>query len=206
LLAAKGICWSAFYAGGSSCVGTRSVLAEQKIHDRFLDMLRAQLAALRSGAPFDGSTDLAGGIHPVIVPVKSGNSEDEPLSPELARLEVKTWEDEREAVDEINRSPYGLSASVWSRSSSRARGIADRLDVGIVWINDVADGDPGFPWGGNRMSGWGRTMSPETVNEWTRLKVISHDHRLTSRGKLWWFPYSGRKLSMFRVANRILGK
>jgi hypothetical protein len=122
-------------------------------------------------------------------------------SPILCLREVESID---QAVEEANRSSFGLGASVWSRDLRRAQEIARRLQAGIVWINDSSVGLPGFPWGGTKHSGWGRLLSREALTELTNLKVISRDRRLTSSRKFWWFPYSKAKYEILLSLNEFL--
>jgi acyl-CoA reductase-like NAD-dependent aldehyde dehydrogenase len=66
------------------------------------------------------------------------------------------------AVDAANNSPYGLAASVWSRDLREARRVADRLDAGMVSINDAVtpSAHASAPFGGIKASGHGRTRGP----------------------------------------------
>jgi hypothetical protein len=109
-----------------------------------------------------------------------------------------------QAVREVNASAFGLGASVWSRQIKKARELAQQLHVGLVWINDSSVGQPQFPWGGVKHSGWGRLFSQEAVGELTNIKVISCDRRRTSLRKLWWFPYSREKLETFIAVNELV--
>jgi acyl-CoA reductase-like NAD-dependent aldehyde dehydrogenase len=108
-------------------------------------------------------------------------------------LPVVTVKDEEEAVAAANHSEFGLSASVWTRSIRRARGIAERLQVGSVWINDhmYSHNAPQLPWGGLKQSGFGRTHSKLGVYECVQVKMVGQD-----RGRLprpYYFPYRSRQ-------------
>jgi succinate-semialdehyde dehydrogenase/glutarate-semialdehyde dehydrogenase len=108
-------------------------------------------------------------------------------------LPVVTVQDEDDAVRAANDSEFGLSASVWTRSVSRARRIADRLQVGSVWINDhmYSHNAPQLPWGGVKHSGFGRTHSKHGVYECVNVKMVGAD-----RGRMprpYYFPYSSRQ-------------
>ncbi|KAI9346017.1 aldehyde dehydrogenase [Zopfochytrium polystomum] len=81
-------------------------------------------------------------------------------------------ESEQEAVEFANRSRYGLAASVWTTDVKRAHRVADKLDVGIVWINGHHHNDPSSPWGGMKESGIGRENSIEAFEEYTQSKSV----------------------------------
>ncbi|MCU0646926.1 MAG: aldehyde dehydrogenase family protein [Gemmatimonadaceae bacterium] len=95
------------------------------------------------------------------------------------------------AVARANMSPYGLSASVWSRDRARAVRVARRLEVGSVAINDVVSlvGVVELPHGGVKRSGYGRLHGDESLLECTRTLAIADD-ALPTVANPWWFPYS----------------
>jgi succinate-semialdehyde dehydrogenase/glutarate-semialdehyde dehydrogenase len=104
-------------------------------------------------------------------------------------LPVVTVRDEDEAVAAANHSEFGLSASVWTRSTGRAKRIAERLQVGSVWINDhmYSHNAPQLPWGGVKNSGFGRTHSKHGVYECVRVKMVGTDSGRLPRP--YYFPY-----------------
>jgi len=244
ILTARGIAWSAFYSGGSSCVGTKRVFLTSETSRAFVPLLLAEVKKIRPGNPSDPNTEMAtakkrdvfdrmeglvrdavekgaaawtlegeigdgpsqGPRGPVILfqvtpRMKIIAPDGEWDAPILCLRDVKSID---QAVDEANRSSFGLGASVWSRDLRRAQEIARRLQAGIVWINDSSVGLPGFPWGGTKHSGWGRLLSREALTELTNLKVISRDRRLTSSRKFWWFPYSREKYETLLSLNEFL--
>ncbi len=108
-------------------------------------------------------------------------------------LPVLTVRDEDEAVSAANHSEFGLSASVWTRSLRRAQRIAERLQVGSVWINDhmYSHNAPQLPWGGVKSSGFGRTHSKHGVYECVQVKMVGADSGRMPRPH--YFPYGSRQ-------------
>lgn len=96
---------------------------------------------------------------------------------------------EREAVTMINDSPFGLTASVWTRDGRRAWQVARQLQVATVAVNDHLW--PFFavdvPWGGIKASGMGRTGGFHGLQAMTYAKVISYD-RLNLPREVYWYP------------------
>ncbi|HEX9415439.1 MAG TPA: aldehyde dehydrogenase family protein [Gaiellaceae bacterium] len=109
-----------------------------------------------------------------------------------------------EAIGLANDSPYGLSASIWTRDRERAARVASRLEAGTVWTNDVqysyAAGQA--PWGGYKESGFGRTHSKHGLYECSQVKFTDFD-----RGRVavpWWYPYGPEVLEGFRGLTGVL--
>ncbi len=92
---------------------------------------------------------------------------DETFGPIMPIMRVR---DEAEAVRLANDSPFGLSASVWSRDLDHAQAVADQLQVGSVIINDTLAhfGVPTLPFGGVKESGFGRAHGREGVLQFTQ--------------------------------------
>jgi aldehyde dehydrogenase (NAD+) len=68
---------------------------------------------------------------------------------------------------------YGLNASIWTSDVSRAVRLATSVQAGQVTINGFGSfGVIGAPWGGYKHSGFGRTMSADSVLDYTQLKSI----------------------------------
>jgi acyl-CoA reductase-like NAD-dependent aldehyde dehydrogenase len=107
-----------------------------------------------------------------------------------------------EAVRLANGSPFGLSASVWTRDSRRGREMAARLDAGSVMVNDVASyyGICEAPHGGRGASGWGRAHSRLGLLEMVQVKYVDVD-RLPRLPKAWWYGYNGE---LARAADRFV--
>ncbi|MER5748722.1 aldehyde dehydrogenase family protein [Streptomyces sp. NPDC002088] len=87
-------------------------------------------------------------------------------------LTVQPFDSEEEAVALANSTPYGLASGVQTTNLARAHRIADRLQAGIVWVNDWAMLDPAVPFGGVKDSGFGREYGPEALAAYTRTKSV----------------------------------
>jgi acyl-CoA reductase-like NAD-dependent aldehyde dehydrogenase len=91
-------------------------------------------------------------------------------------LSVIDYTDEEEALAIANGTKYGLTASVWTSDIGRAVRIAKNVQAGHVYVNTPgAFGVIGAPWGGTKGSGFGRTMSPDIVEEYTQVKTVVID-------------------------------
>jgi succinate-semialdehyde dehydrogenase / glutarate-semialdehyde dehydrogenase len=77
-----------------------------------------------------------------------------------------------EAVELANSSAYGLGGAVFSSDEALALDVADRLDVGMVWINQPEGGGPELPFGGTKRSGVGRELGPLGIDEFVNKKLI----------------------------------
>ncbi|MBM9467768.1 aldehyde dehydrogenase family protein [Nakamurella leprariae] len=88
-------------------------------------------------------------------------------------LSVIPFDTEDEAVDLANDSPYGLTASVWTRDIARAMRVVRDVEAGFTWVNDSAKHFPNVPYGGVKASGVGREESLEELLSYTELKSIN---------------------------------
>jgi len=91
---------------------------------------------------------------------------------------IAVFSDEEEALRIANAAPLGLAGSVFTRDMSRAMRVAERLETGVVNINETsAYWQPHTPFGGftRKQSGVGRIGGRFTLEEMTQLKLITMD-------------------------------
>lgn len=77
-----------------------------------------------------------------------------------------------EAVALANASEFGLSGSVWSSDDDRAAEVADRLEVGMAFVNEHGTTLPGLPFGGVKRSGYGRELYRDGMSEFVNRKLV----------------------------------
>ena len=118
-------------------------------------------------------------------------------------LPIMTFRDEREAVRLANDSPFGLTASVWTRDIARGRRVAREIEAGTVMVNEVlyTHGIAQTPWGGVKQSGLGRTHGRLGLLEMVSPHHI-HVNRLARIHDVWWFNYTPRAAALFRSLAR----
>ncbi len=85
---------------------------------------------------------------------------------------VHRMKDVEEALEIANASSFGLSGSVWSDDPEKAATVADRLDVGMAYVNEHGTTLPGLPFGGVKRSGYGRELAEEGMNEFVNRKLV----------------------------------
>jgi acyl-CoA reductase-like NAD-dependent aldehyde dehydrogenase len=85
---------------------------------------------------------------------------------------ITTFRSDEEAIRIANDVEYGLGGGLWTRDLSRAHLLARQIRSGMVWINSYKRVNPGSPFGGTGLSGYGREMGFEAIREYTEPKSV----------------------------------
>ncbi|HUP16746.1 MAG TPA: aldehyde dehydrogenase family protein [Acidimicrobiia bacterium] len=85
---------------------------------------------------------------------------------------VTTFASEDEAIHLANGVDYGLGGGLWTNNLSRAHRVAAAIRAGMLWINCYKRVNPGSPFGGVGLSGYGREMGFEAMHENTEAKSV----------------------------------
>ena len=94
---------------------------------------------------------------------------EEAFGPILPLLKFSNVDD---VVDRANNTDYGLAASIWSEDLLVAKSIAERIEAGTVWINEVHSFSPHVAFGGHKQSGIGIENALEGLAEYTNSQTI----------------------------------
>jgi acyl-CoA reductase-like NAD-dependent aldehyde dehydrogenase len=101
---------------------------------------------------------------------------------------IMVVKDEEEAVALANETPYGLAASIWTTSLSKAMSLSQCIQAGTIWVNEVMIVCPQFPFGGVKQSGIGREFSGHGLREYLNIKHVNM-HYGTESSRPWWYSH-----------------
>lgn len=80
--------------------------------------------------------------------------------------------DEKDAIRIANDSDFGLGASLWTNDLDKAKVLAHKIESGSVFINGLVKSDPRLPFGGVKISGYGRELSHYGIKEFVNIKTV----------------------------------
>jgi succinate-semialdehyde dehydrogenase / glutarate-semialdehyde dehydrogenase len=86
---------------------------------------------------------------------------------------VKGFDDEDEAIAAANATEYGLVAYVYTSNVKRALRVVERLETGMVGLNQGMVSNPAAPFGGIKQSGFGREGGYEGIEEYLETKYVA---------------------------------
>jgi succinate-semialdehyde dehydrogenase/glutarate-semialdehyde dehydrogenase len=104
------------------------------------------------------------------VPLTAKVFNDEPFGPMAA---VRGFDTLEEAITECNRLPYGLAGYAYSQSVKTVHALSQRVEVGMLWVNQPALAVAEMPFGGVKDSGYGSEGGPEALDAYLVTKSVS---------------------------------
>ena len=140
------------------------------------------MADLLADAVQQGAKVLAGGerignegnfFQPTVlndVPLSARIVNEEPFGPVAA---IRGFEKIEDAIAEANRLPFGLAGYAFTSSLKNAHLLAQRLEVGMLWINQAAAPAAELPFGGLKDSGYGSEGGPEAIEAHLNTRLVS---------------------------------
>ena len=104
------------------------------------------------------------------VPLGAKVVNDEPFGPVAA---IRGFTKIEDAIAEANRLPFGLAGYAFTRSLKDAHLLAQRVEVGMLWINQPAAPFPEMPFGGIKDSGYGSEGGPEALEAYLNTRSVA---------------------------------
>jgi len=145
---------------------------QQKIMS-YIDIAKGEGAKLSCGGE-SPTGDLAKGyfVKPTVFTGVNNDmriAQEEVFGPVLAVIPFSTVE---EVAEQANKTTYGLSGAVWTNDVKKAHKLASHIKAGTIWINCFNALDPAIPFGGYKMSGYGRELGKHSIDLYTNIKSV----------------------------------
>lgn len=146
--------------------------ALEKVESQVKDAVNKGAEILTGGKPWNG--DLSGNFYePTIITKVSDEMKimyEETFGPVMP---IQTFKTEDEVISKANDTDYGLAAYVFTENTSRSLRVAERLEYGIIGVNDVFPASPEAPFGGIKQSGLGKEGGYYGMEQFMEEKFIS---------------------------------
>ena len=94
---------------------------------------------------------------------------EETFGPAIGITRFKTAE---EAIELVNSSDFGLGVSIFTEDIDFAKSIIPEFEDGAVFVNELVKSDPRLPFGGTKISGYGRELSLDGIQEFVNKKTV----------------------------------
>jgi len=109
---------------------------------------------------------------------------EETFGPTIPIMAYDTFD---EAIRLANDTEYGLGACLYTHDARKVRRFYEEVQAGTIWINDPLTDNYAGPFGGMKMSGLGRELGEEGLEEFCQTKHVHWD--IEGGAKEWWYPY-----------------
>ncbi|KAK3164673.1 hypothetical protein QOZ80_1AG0022890 [Eleusine coracana subsp. coracana] len=97
-------------------------------------------------------------------------AQDEIFGPVMSLIKFKTVE---EAIQKANNTRYGLAAGIVTKNIDIANTVSRSIRAGVIWINCYFAFDPDAPFGGYKMSGFGKDMGMDALEKYLQTKTVA---------------------------------
>jgi acyl-CoA reductase-like NAD-dependent aldehyde dehydrogenase len=170
-------------------------LATQKQRDRYEGLLaRARQAGARVATGGGRPQNLNRGwfVEPTVLTDVGPEMEilnEEPFGPVAPICRVQSFD---EAIQLANRSRYGLGSNIYTLDMDEAFRAVSEIEAGILWINAPLLDNDALPFGGRKLSGTGRQLGPEGLQQFQNTKFVMIDPKASNQD-FWWFPYKSEE-------------
>jgi aldehyde dehydrogenase (NAD+) len=140
----------------------------------YLELGQSEGATMVTGGELASDPNLDGGyfVRPTVFTDVNGGmriSREEIFGPVVV---ATPFDDIDHVIALSNATPFGLASGVWTRDIGRAQAMARALQAGTVWINSWQAMDPAVPFGGWKLSGYGRESGTEQLDAYLNTKTI----------------------------------
>jgi len=146
---------------------------EKDLH--YIDVGKREAKLVAGGERIDVGTGKGYFLQPTIFDEVDNSmriAQEEIFGPVLATIQ---FEDLDEVIQKGNDTIFGLAAAIWTRDIKKAHIAARKLKAGTVWINTYHTYDMGSPFGGYKMSGFGRELGMQAMDLYTQVKSVYVD-------------------------------
>jgi len=109
---------------------------------------------------------------------------EETFGPVIPLMPYKTFD---EAIALANDTPFGLGACLMTHDAKLVKRYFEEVKAGTIWINDPLTDNYAGPFGGMKMTGGGRELGQEGMDEFTEVKHVHWD--VEGGVKDYWYPY-----------------
>ncbi len=82
------------------------------------------------------------------------------------------FDDVETVIKAANATHFGLGGGVWTRDVAKAHRLSKAIRAGVVWVNCYNVSDPAVPFGGYKMSGYGRESGRQQLDDYLNLKSV----------------------------------
>ena len=193
--------YAVFDNAGQDCCARSRIFVQRSAYDRFMELLVEATRGVKVGDPkledtemgplisaeqrervasyVDGNVVFRGDapdgpgfwFPPTLVEATNDDrvAREEVFGPVAA---VIPFDEEADAVELANDTPYGLSGSIWTRDGGRALRVARAVESGVLSVNSNSSVRVATPFGGFKQSGFGRELGMHALEGYSEVKNV----------------------------------